>query len=49
VERVKSFTKDLKWSHHIDTTVKKVQQRLFNLRSLKKFCIAPKTLTNFYG
>ena len=28
--------------------VKKAQQRLFNLRRLKKFGLAPKTLTNFY-
>ena len=28
--------------------VKKVQQRLFNHRRLKKFGLSPKTLTNFY-
>ena len=28
--------------------VKKAQQRLFNLRRLKKFGLSPKTLTNFY-
>jgi gmma-aminobutyric acid receptor subunit gamma len=28
--------------------VKKAQQRLFNLRSLKKFGLSPKTLTNVY-
>ena len=33
---------------HTDSEVKKVQQRLFNIRRLKKFVVAPKTLTNFY-
>jgi hypothetical protein len=28
--------------------VKKEQQRLFNLRRLKKFGLSPKTITNFY-
>jgi hypothetical protein len=28
--------------------VKKVQLRLFNLRRIKTFVLAPKTLTNFY-
>jgi hypothetical protein len=28
--------------------VKKAQQRLFNLRRLKKFCLSPKAFTNFY-
>ena len=34
--------------HPHRNVVKKVQQRLFNLRRLKKFGLAPKTLTNFY-
>jgi hypothetical protein len=53
VERVVSFTflgvhitDKLKWSTHTDSVVKKAQQRLFNLKRLKK--CAPKTLTNFY-
>jgi hypothetical protein len=29
--------------------VKKEQQLLFNLRRLKKFGLAPKTVTNFYS
>ena len=37
----------LKWSTHTESGVKKVQQRLFNLRRLKKFGLSPKTLTNF--
>jgi hypothetical protein len=55
VERVKTLnflgvhiTEDLKWSRHTDTVVKKVQQRLYNLRQLNKSDMAPKTLTNFY-
>ena len=52
-KKVKSFkclgvhiTDDLKWSSHTVSVVK-AQQRLFNLRKLKKFDLAPKTLTNF--
>ena len=52
VENVKSFkflsvhiTNDLKLSTHTDSVVKKP---LFNLRRLKKFGLAPKTLTYFY-
>jgi hypothetical protein len=41
-------SEDPKWSLHTDSVVKKAQQRLFNLRTLKKFCFAPKTLTDFY-
>ena len=42
------ITDKLKWSTHTDSVVKKSQQRLFNLRRLKKFGLSPKTLTNFY-
>ncbi|XP_064875449.1 uncharacterized protein LOC135572170 [Oncorhynchus nerka] len=55
VERVVSFkflgvhiTDQLNWSTHTDSIVKKAQQRLFNLRRLKKFGLSPKALTNFY-
>ena len=55
VEKVESFkflgvdvTDKLKWSTHTDSVVKKMQQRLFNLRRLKKFGLSPKKLTNFY-
>ena len=51
VEKVESLkflsihiTDKLKWSTHTDSVVKKVQQCLFNLRRLKKFGLAPKTL-----
>ena len=54
VEKVESFkflgihiTDKLKWSTHTDNMVKKAQQRLFNLRRLKKFGLSSKTLTNF--
>ena len=49
VERVVSFkflgvhiTDKLNWSTHTDSIVKKAQQRLFNLRRLKKFSLSPK-------
>jgi hypothetical protein len=55
VEKVESFkflgvyiTDDLKCSTHADSVVKKTQQRLFNLRRLKKFGLDPNTLRNFY-
>ena len=50
VEKVESFKflgihiTDLKWSTHTNSVVKKAQQRLFNLRRLKKFGLAPKTV-----
>ena len=49
VERLKflriHITADLKWSTHTDSVVK-AQQRLFNLRRLKKFGLLPDR--NFY-
>uniref|UniRef100_A0AAZ3NTU4 Alkylated DNA repair protein AlkB homologue 8 N-terminal domain-containing protein n=1 Tax=Oncorhynchus tshawytscha TaxID=74940 RepID=A0AAZ3NTU4_ONCTS len=42
------ITDKLNWSTHTDSIVKKAQQRLFNLRRLKKFGLSPKALTNFY-
>ena len=42
------ITDKMKWSTHTDSVVKKAQQRLFNLRRLKKFGLSPKTLTNLY-
>uniref|UniRef100_A0A8K9XYQ4 Reverse transcriptase domain-containing protein n=1 Tax=Oncorhynchus mykiss TaxID=8022 RepID=A0A8K9XYQ4_ONCMY len=55
VERVVSLkflgvhiTDKLNWSTHTDRIVKKAQQRLFNLRRLKKFGLSPTALTNFY-
>jgi gmma-aminobutyric acid receptor subunit gamma len=55
VEKMENFkfldvhiTDDLKWSTHTHIVMKAAQQRVFNLRRLKKFGLAPKTLTNFY-
>ncbi|MGV2376240.1 UNVERIFIED_CONTAM: DUF1891 domain-containing protein, partial [Pseudomonas aeruginosa] len=54
-ERVVSFkllgvhiTDKLNWSTHTDRVVKKAQQRLFNLRRLKKCGLSPKSLTNIF-
>ena len=54
VEKVESFkflivhiTDNLNWTTHTDSVVKKVQQCLFNLRRLKRFGLATKTLTKF--
>ena len=54
MDRVESFKflgihimDKLNWSTHKDSVVKKVQQRLFNLRRLKKFGSSPKALTNY--
>ena len=45
VERLKFLgVHKLKWSTHTDSMLKKAQQRLFNLRRLKKFGLSPKTL-----
>ncbi|KAM9534624.1 uncharacterized protein ACWYII_039492 [Salvelinus alpinus] len=62
VEKVESFkffgvhiTDDLKWSTHTDSVVKKVQQRLFNLRRLNTFyrctieSILSGCITTWYG
>ena len=50
VEKVESFkflgvhiTDKRKWSTHTDSVVKKAQQRLFNLRRLKKRVLSTKT------
>jgi hypothetical protein len=52
VEKVESFkflgihiTDKLEWTTHTDHVA---QQSLFNLRSLKKFGLSPKALTNLY-
>ena len=55
MEKVESFkffgvhiTDKLKWSTHTGIVVRKAQQCLFNLRRLRKFGLAPESLTNFY-
>ncbi len=56
VERVCSFkylgvniSKDLTWTTHIQTQVKKARQRLYHLRQLKKFRVSPAILKTFYS
>jgi hypothetical protein len=56
VEQVESFkilgihiTKDLTWSTHTCTLMKKTWQRLFPLRRLKIFCMGHQILKRFYS
>ncbi|KAI5088762.1 gastrula zinc finger protein XlCGF28.1-like [Silurus meridionalis] len=55
VDRVDSFqyldvhiTQDLSWSFHINTLVKKAQQRLYHLRRLRDFKLPSQVLKTFY-
>ncbi len=55
VERVNSFkflcvhiTEDLTWSTNTDAVLKKVHQRLFFLKWLRKFGMSPSILRSFY-
>ncbi|CAM4570023.1 unnamed protein product [Leuciscus chuanchicus] len=56
LEAVESFrflgstiSQDLKWANHIDSIVKKAQQRLYFLRQLKKFNLPQELLIQFYS
>jgi hypothetical protein len=56
VERVESFkflgdniTNKLAWSKHTKKIMKRVQQRLFPLRRLKRFGMGPQILKNVYS
>ncbi|KAI7814255.1 hypothetical protein IRJ41_010952 [Triplophysa rosa] len=56
VDTVESFrflgstiSQDLKWESHIDSIVKKAQQRLYFLRQLRKFNLPQELLTQFYS
>jgi hypothetical protein len=51
VERVESFhtTKELTWSTHNNTVMKKARQHLFPLRMLTRFGMCPQILTRFYS
>ncbi len=40
---------DLKWDTHIDSIVKKAQQRMYFLRQLKKFNLPQAHMTQFYS
>ncbi|MCI4375229.1 hypothetical protein PGIGA_G00106870 [Pangasianodon gigas] len=44
-----TISQDLKWDIHIDSIVKKAQQRLFFLRQLKKFNLPQAQMTQFYS
>ncbi len=44
-----TISQDLKWDTHIDSIVKKAQQRLFFLRQLKKFNLPQLHITQFYS
>ncbi len=56
VERVSSFkylgvniSKDLTWTTHIQTQVKKARQRLYHLWQLRKFRVSPAIQKTFYS
>ncbi len=44
-----TISQDLKWYTHIDSIVKKAQQRLYFLRQLRKFNLPQKLLKQFYS
>ncbi len=44
-----TFSQDLKWDTHIDSIVKKAQQRLYFLRQLRKFNLPQELLKQFYS
>ncbi len=44
-----TISQDLKWDNHIDSIVKKAQQRLYVLRQLRKFNLPQELLKQFYS
>ncbi|KAK3553780.1 hypothetical protein QTP70_010326 [Hemibagrus guttatus] len=44
-----TISQDLKWDTHIDSIIKKAQQRLYSLRQLRKFNLPQELLTQFYS
>ncbi|KAK3535282.1 hypothetical protein QTP70_006954 [Hemibagrus guttatus] len=44
-----TISQDLKWDTHIDSIIKKVQQRLYFLQQLRKFNLPQELLTHFYS
>ncbi len=44
-----TISQDLKWDNHIDSIVKKAQQRLYILRQLRKFNLPQELLKQFYS
>ncbi len=44
-----TISQDLKWDNHIDSIVKKAQQRMYFLRQLRKFNLPQQLLKQFYS
>ncbi len=44
-----TISQDLKWDNHIESIVKKAQQRLYFLRQLRKFNLPQELLLHFYS
>ncbi len=44
-----TISQDLKWDNHIESIVKKAQQRLFFLHQLRKFNLSQELLKQFYS
>ncbi len=44
-----TVSQDLKWDNHIDSIVKKAQQRLYFFRQLRKFNLSQELLKQFYS
>ncbi|KAK3553519.1 hypothetical protein QTP70_004199 [Hemibagrus guttatus] len=44
-----TISQDLKWETHIDSIIKKAQQRLYFLRQLRKFNLPQELLIHFYS
>ncbi len=44
-----TISQDLKWDNHVDSIVKKAQQRLYFLRQLRKFNLPQELLKQFYS
>ncbi len=44
-----TISQDLKWDNHIESIVKKAQQRLYFLQQLRKFNLPPELLKQFYS
>jgi len=44
-----TISQDLKWDNHIESIVKKTQQRLYFLRQLRKFNLPQELLKQFYS
>src|SRR4029434_1421348 len=45
---ISTISRNLKWEPHINTIIKKAQQRMYFLRQLKKYNLPQELLINFY-